>query len=73
PYTEALLRAAPRPDPSHKTDHVYLVGEQPSALDRAPGCPLYGRCPIAEDVCADTPQVLVDIGAQHRVACWKRT
>ena len=73
PYTEALLRAAPRPDPAHKTDHVYLVGEQPSALDRAPGCPLYGRCPIAEDVCADTPQELVDIGARHRVACWKRT
>ena len=73
PYTEALLRAAPRPDPSHKTDHVYLVGEQPSALDRAPGCPLYGRCPIAEDVCADTPQELVDIGARQRVACWKRT
>ena len=73
PYTEALLRAAPRPDPDHKTDHVYLVGEQPSALDRAPGCPLYGRCPIAEDVCADTPQELVDVGAGHRVACWKRT
>ena len=73
PYTEALLKAAPRPDPSHKTDHVYLVGEQPSALDRAPGCPLYGRCPIAEDVCADTPQERVDIGAGHRVACWKRT
>ncbi len=73
PYTEALLKAAPRPDPSYKTEHVYLVGEQPSALDRAPGCPLYGRCPIAEEVCADTPQKLVDIGAGHRVACWKRT
>ncbi|MCY4369755.1 MAG: ATP-binding cassette domain-containing protein [bacterium] len=73
PYTEALLRAAPRPDPSHKTDHVYLVGEQPSALDRAPGCPLYGRCPIAEEVCADMPQELVNVGAGHRVACWKRT
>ena len=73
PYTEALLRAAPRPDPSHRTDHVYLVGEQPSALDRAPGCPLHGRCPISEDVCADTPQELVDIGSGHRVACWKRT
>ncbi len=73
PYTEALLKAAPRPDPAHKTEHVYLVGEQPSALDRAPGCPLYGRCPIAEDVCADTPQELADIGAGRRVACWKRT
>ena len=73
PYTEGLLRAAPRPDPSYKTDHVYLVGEQPSALDRAPGCPLYGRCPIAEDVCADTPQELADIGGGHRAACWKQT
>ena len=73
PYTEALLKAAPRPDPAYKTDHVQLVGEQPSALDRAPGCPLYGRCPIAEDVCADTPQQLVEIEAGHRVACWKRT
>ena len=43
PYTEALLKAAHRPDPAYKTDHVYLVGEQPSALDRAPGCPLYIR------------------------------
>ena len=73
PYTEALLKAAPRPDPAYKTDHVQLVGEQPSALDRAPGCPLYGRCPIAEEVCADTPQQLVEIEAEHRVACWKRT
>ncbi len=73
PYTEALLKAAPRPDPAYKTDHVYLVGEQPTALDRAAGCPLYGRCPIAEEVCADTPQELADIGAGHRVACWKRT
>ncbi len=73
PYTEALLKAAPRPDPSHKTDHVYLRGEQPTALDRAPGCPLYGRCPIAEDICADTPQQLLEIAGRHRVACWKRT
>ena len=73
PYTEALLKAAPRPDPAYKTDHVQLVGEQPSALDRAPGCPLYGRCPIAEEVCADTPQQLVEIEAGHRIACWKRT
>ncbi len=73
PYTEALLRAAPRPDPSHKTDHIYLVGEQPSALNRAPGCPLYGRCPIAEPTCADTPQELAQVGSDHRVACWKRT
>ena len=73
PYTEALLKAAPRPDPSHKTDHVYLRGEQPTALDRAPGCPLYGRCPIAEDICADTPQQLLEVAVRHRVACWKRT
>ena len=73
PYTEALLKAAPRPDPSHKTEHVYLVGEQPSALDRAPGCPLYGRCPINEDVCADMPQRLVEVELRHKVACWKRT
>ncbi len=73
PYTEALLKAAPRPDPAYKTEHVQLVGEQPSALDRAPGCPLYGRCPIAEEVCADTPQQLVEIEAGHRIACWKRT
>ncbi len=73
PYTEALLRAAPRPDPSLEMDRVYLVGEQPSALHRGPGCPLYGRCPISEEVCANTPQELVGVGSQHHVACWKRT
>ena len=71
PYTQALLSAAPIPDPvrERQRQRVILRGEVPSPDQVYPGCPFADRCPIAEPLCRETPPRLE--GIQHRVACFK--
>jgi peptide/nickel transport system ATP-binding protein len=45
PYTEALLRAIPVPDPRRRSDRTGLQGSPPSAIDVPRGCPFHTRCP----------------------------
>jgi oligopeptide transport system ATP-binding protein len=73
PYTVALLRAAPRPDPEHKRVRLVLEGEVPSAIDPPAGCPFHPRCERAVagtcDV-EDPPFEEMPRDSGHRVACW---
>ncbi len=68
PYTQALLRAAPRPDPSRRSRETAIAGEPPSPLDPPPGCAFHTRCPLADARCRAEAPVLQDLG-QHSVAC----
>jgi oligopeptide/dipeptide ABC transporter ATP-binding protein len=68
PYTQALLTAAPRRDPSAPAAHV-LPGEPPSPVHPPPGCRFHPRCPIAEAVCSREEPALLAIGDRRRVAC----
>jgi peptide/nickel transport system ATP-binding protein len=45
PYTEALLKAIPVPDPRRRQAHVALQGSPPSAIHVPGGCPFHTRCP----------------------------
>jgi peptide/nickel transport system ATP-binding protein len=45
PYTEALLSAAPTPDPAVRHHPIALRGEVPSPRNRPSGCPFHTRCP----------------------------
>lgn len=45
PYTEALLKAVPVPDPRRRGTHTGLQGAPPSAIDVPSGCPFHTRCP----------------------------
>ena len=45
PYTEALLSAAPDPDPDARTRRIVLRGTMPSAVNRPKGCVFSTRCP----------------------------
>jgi peptide/nickel transport system ATP-binding protein len=45
PYTEALLKAVPVPDPRKRGTHAGLQGTPPSAIDVPSGCPFHTRCP----------------------------
>ncbi len=46
PYTAALLRAVPVPDPANRLDpSVLLPGEPPSPIDPPPACRFHPRCP----------------------------
>ncbi|MFN0021767.1 MAG: ABC transporter ATP-binding protein [Pirellulaceae bacterium] len=71
PYTQALLSAAPIPDPvmERQRKRIILRGEVPSPDRTYPGCPFADRCPIVEDHCRQVVPLLV--GAKHLVACHK--
>jgi len=72
PYTQALLSAAPLPDPAvQRTLHrVVLAGDPPSPIDPPPGCPFHPRCPVAQDRCRVEVPVLHEVtGPGHAVAC----
>jgi len=69
PYTEALLSAAPSLDPEFRRERIVLEGSVPDPIDPPPGCRFHPRCPAASDRCARSEPVLVDVGADHWVAC----
>lgn len=51
PYTQALLRSVPQPDPSRRGKLFVLGGEVPSPADPPPGCAFHPRCPFVTPEC----------------------
>jgi oligopeptide/dipeptide ABC transporter ATP-binding protein len=51
PYTEALVKGIPQPDPDKRRDLVTIAGEVPSLTNRPPGCEFHTRCPYIQDRC----------------------
>jgi oligopeptide transport system ATP-binding protein len=72
PFTQALLSAAPVPDPSMRGERTEIVleGEVPSALDPPSGCRFRTRCWKAEERCAEVlPELIPRPPIDHPVAC----
>ncbi|MFJ9034343.1 ABC transporter ATP-binding protein [Streptomyces sp. NPDC102274] len=72
PYTQALLSAAPLPDPGHgrARERVVLSGDLPSQSKRIAGCPFHTRCPVAVDRChRDVPALTGVTAGDHLVSC----
>jgi len=69
PYTQALLAASPKPDPTITTVHVPLKGDIPSPIAPPSGCVFRTRCPHAIEACAQAVPTLDEIAAGHQVAC----
>lgn len=56
PYTEALLSAAPVPDPDAEPTHIRLEGSVPTLRSAFKGCFFAGRCPRKlGDICDTEP------------------
>lgn len=70
PYTEALLESVPYPDPHHKSSPVPLEGDVPSPIDPPTGCAFHTRCRYAFERCRTEKPPLIEIKANHEVACW---
>ncbi len=72
PYTEALLSAAPIPDPKieAKRQRIILTGDVPSPDKQRPGCNFYDRCPKRMDICKERRPSLKDTEDGHEVSCF---
>jgi oligopeptide/dipeptide ABC transporter ATP-binding protein len=71
PYTEALIRTIPVPDPAverAKAD-VGIRGELPSPIDPPSGCRFRTRYPRAQALCAEQEPELRRFGPTHQAAC----
>ncbi len=51
PYTQALLSAAPVPDPAAKMNRIILEGSIPSPANPPTGCKFHTRCRECMDIC----------------------
>ncbi len=69
PYTQALLRAVPVPDPARRSRSGRLGGDPPSPLAPPAGCPFHPRCPEATAVCAQSSPAWAEVAPGRRVAC----
>ena len=69
PYTEALLAAAPIPEPGARRERIVLQGDVPSPSNPPPGCHFHTRCPKAHDRCRVEAPRLQEVQPSHWVAC----
>ncbi len=70
PYSKALLEAIPVNDPDERHKLTPLEGDVPSPYNPPKGCPFVTRCPVKEERCATDMPPLVELGDNHRAACW---
>ena len=68
PYTQALLSAIPKADPSVRQKHLLLEGEVPSPINPPSGCRFHTRCPKVVSICREKEPELRHMG-QRQVAC----
>lgn len=71
PYTQALLKAIPMPDPDFYIDNdlEIIKGEVVSPIDPKPGCRFAARCPYATPECTQGEIPLEEKAPGHFVAC----
>lgn len=69
PYTAALMRAVPVPDPEARRIKVVISGEIPSPVNPPPGCRFHTRCSMGKQICREEKPELIEIEKGRFVAC----
>jgi oligopeptide/dipeptide ABC transporter ATP-binding protein len=69
PYTQALIRAVPRPRVDQSREALPISGAIGDAANPLSGCRLRDRCPHAFARCAEEEPQLKEIAPGHRAAC----
>jgi len=68
PYTQVLLKAIPKLEPSHQREKT-LLREEHHPLPSGQGCLFQPRCPHSRQRCQTEDPLLLDEGQDHLVAC----
>lgn len=68
PYTQALIKAIPIPDPHLNRERTQLQGDPGNPVNMPNGCRFKDRCPERMPVCDHTPKTVLD-DPEHEVAC----
>lgn len=69
PYTQALLSAAPVPDPTAKSNRIILEGSIPSPANPPQGCKFHTRCRDCMEICKTVAPVVKEVEPGHTVVC----
>ncbi len=69
PYSKALLKAVPIPDPGVTLELQEIEGEVPSPIDPPRGCAFHPRCPFAMDICRQREPEVVSTDSGRKVKC----
>jgi oligopeptide/dipeptide ABC transporter ATP-binding protein len=72
PYSEALISAAPVPDPRARRERLLIEGDVPSPVNPPPGCRFHTRCPFAIARCRSEEPALREVAPGRIVACHLR-
>ena len=72
PYTMGLLRSMPRGDAESYERLIPIEGSPVDMLNPPEGCPFAPRCEHAMKVCLQKMPPYVELGDNHRAACWLR-
>lgn len=69
PYTQALLSAAPQPNPDAQVNRIMLEGEVPNPANPPSGCHFHPRCRYKTERCEKEAPPLIEKNGRM-VACW---
>ncbi|MBN1250190.1 MAG: ABC transporter ATP-binding protein [Anaerolineae bacterium] len=69
PYTEALMSAIPRPDPTPRDKRILLTGEVANPANPPSGCYFHPRCAYVKDICRTEEPKFEEISPGHYVKC----
>ncbi|MFO7793102.1 MAG: ABC transporter ATP-binding protein [Candidatus Saliniplasma sp.] len=67
PYTEALFKSVPQPDPDQKVK-APLTGQVPSPVNPPKGCSFAPRCPKSREICEQKDPDLIEAYGR-KIAC----
>lgn len=70
PYTIGLLGSLPRVDDAHHQRLSSIDGLPPVLYEKPKGCPFAPRCKWVVEHCMSENPPLMDVGPDHKSACW---
>jgi oligopeptide transport system ATP-binding protein len=73
PYTIGLLGSLPRVDEKERTKLFSIEGQPPVLYQKPQACPFAPRCKWVIDKCWNENPPLLEVGPEHRAACWVDT